>query len=599
MVPLTRLAVALIQASGLYLLVESATKPLAWPATEPTLFVPLLMVFSLIPPLILMGAGQIARRPLVLWGLAATVIIAGLGYHAAARMPPAQPADSGTGADILLWPYGDLWLRLAGGLFIAHTLVVDAVIARRWRPPYPRHFDTAWKQGLQAALTVVFVGVFWGVLHLGASLFDLLKVGFFHRLIRHDWFAIPATTLAIAGAVHITDVQPALIRGARALALTLLSWLLPLLVVIVAGFLGSLPFLSLQPLWHTHVAASLLLTAAALLILLINCCYQDGAAERTTVAIKRWAGTVGAVALLPLVALAGWALGLRVDQYGWSVQRVEAAAVTLVLAAYTAGYAVAVIRAPNPGGPHWLRRLEPTNHITAHLVLLLLLALLTPLADPARLMVDSQMARLRSGALPPEKLDLVALRFEGARWGRDAVTALGQATDARWTADQTRTLHANVATVLSKPNRYQALDALRRQPDTTDPLENVTVYPAGRTLPPAFLQAYATSLHPDQDRDCGRKGGGSCNAFLIALPPGGPEAVIIQDGYRASRLYQQDDSGAWHQTGTLERLPNCAAVRDALKQGLATPVPHPLPDLMVAGVRLDIQAPDQGCPTSR
>ncbi|MEC4592855.1 MULTISPECIES: DUF4153 domain-containing protein [Nitrospirillum] len=586
---LTRLVVALIQAVGLYLLAEAAAKPLGWPATAPALFTPLLTVFMLIPPLILMGAGQISRRPLTAWAMAATLIIAGLAYHAAISRSPV-----GDGSP--LWHNFALWLRLAGGLFIAHTLVVDAVIERRWRPSYPRHFDTAWKQGVQAALTVVFVAVFWGVLYLGAGLFNLLKVTFFERLIQHDWFAIPATTLAIAGAVHITDVQPALIRGARALALTLFSWLLPLLAVIVVGFLGSLPFLSLQPLWRTHFAASLLLTAAAALIFLINCCYQDGAAERTTIAAKRWAGTVGALALLPLVALAAWALGLRVEQYGWSVQRVNAAAITIGLAAYTIGYVIAVIRAPNPLSPTWLRRLEDTNHLTAHLVLILLLALLTPVADPARLMVASQMAQLRAGTLSPDKIDLVALRFDGARWGQDAVTSLREATDSHWTKEQTEALHANATMVLSKENRYLAATASRRPQTAADQVRKLKVYPAGRALPAGLVEVLKDNNRLHDSSSCADTDDESCDAFVITLQPGQPEAVILQENAYSTVLYQQNETGVWSLAGYLS-VPICPAVRDALEKGQVTAAPHPWPDLIVGGVRLNIMLPTVNCPT--
>ncbi|ASG20786.1 uncharacterized protein DUF4153 [Nitrospirillum viridazoti] len=587
----TRLMVALIQAVGLYLLAEAATKPATWPATVPDLFTPLVMVVSLVPLLILLGAGQITRRPLALWILVATVIVAGLGYHAAARLQSSLPA---IGMSLLLGSHFDL-IYVAGGLFIAHTLVVDAIIERRWRPSYPRHFDTAWKQGVQAALTVVFVAVFWGVLYLGAGLFNLLKITFFERLIQHDWFAIPATTLAIAGAVHITDVQPALIRGARALALTLFSWLLPLLAVIVVGFLGSLPFLSLQPLWQTHFATRLLIMAAILLIFLINCCYQDGAVERTAIAAKRWAGTVGALALLPLVALAAWALGLRVGQYGWSVQRVVAAAFILALAVYTAGYVLAVVRAPNPRGAQWLRLLEITNHVSAHLVLILLLALLTPVADPARLMVADQMARLRAGTLPPEKLDLVALRFDGARWGQAAVESLRTATDSRWSDEQRESLHSAAAAVLIRKDRYAAHGD--RPSTAMELLQYVTVYPAGRTLPAGFISAYMASGHVRDGNGCARGDAESCNAFLVRLQPDLPEAVIMQEnGYSDALLYQPDEAGTWHLTGNLMLAPGCRSMRDALKNGQITPTPHVLPDLMAGGIRLTITPASNKCP---
>ncbi|HEV3018588.1 MAG TPA: hypothetical protein VGY49_06185 [Burkholderiaceae bacterium] len=52
--------------------------------------------------------------------------------------------------------------------------------------------------------------------------------------------------------------------------------------------------------------------------------------------------------------------------------------------------------------------------------------LFSPIADPARLMVADQMARLRSGAVGPDKFDFGALKFDGARWGAPALAQLAQ-----------------------------------------------------------------------------------------------------------------------------------------------------------------------------
>jgi hypothetical protein len=45
---------------------------------------------------------------------------------------------------------------------------------------------------------VLFVGVFWGLLFLGAELFRLVRIEFFADLIRRKAFWIPVTTLVSA-----------------------------------------------------------------------------------------------------------------------------------------------------------------------------------------------------------------------------------------------------------------------------------------------------------------------------------------------------------------------------------------------------------------
>ena len=366
----------------------------------------------------MLGLSQLRPRSLTVWAALATAIILGLGYHDAVRGRYVAVANGS-----VLWPRYELWLVLAAALFVAHVLVNNLIIERRVVPPYARHFDTAWKQGVQIMLATAFVLVFWGVLLLGAGLFRLVDIGFFQRLIEHRWFQFPATTLALAVAIHVTDVQPSLIRGARSLALMLLSWLLPLLVVIP-------PRVSRQPAVHLARSAveeltsrtGLLLVSAGLLVFLINSFYQDGATEGAVSWIKRTAAGIGAIELIPLVGLAVWALSLRVGQYGWSVERIFAAAVIALAACYTVGYAAAVALSPTT-----LKRIEIANFVTAYVFLGLVLALFTPLADPARLMVADQVARLKSGAIPPEKFDFAALKFDGASWGHDALVEFSKA----------------------------------------------------------------------------------------------------------------------------------------------------------------------------
>lgn len=412
---LARISTALVQAAALYLLTGAAMSERSWPATDPRVFVPLILATTLVPLIILLGLGKIRARPLAIWAAIAAAFIVGLGFHDATRGRIAVGDD-------MLWPSFQLCLTLSAALFVAHVLVVDSIIERRLVPPYARHFDTAWKQGVQAVLAVIFVGVFWGVLHLGAGLFKLIGIDVFDWLIDQRGFALPATTLALAVAIHATDVQPSLIRGARSVALTLFTWLLPLLVVILLGFLGSLPFISLTPLWNTRFATTLLLVSAGLLVFLINSCYQDGAAEQTASRLKRLAGTIGAIELVPLVGLAIGGLSLRVGQYGWTPDRILAAAVTVVLACYALGYASTAIRAPA-----WLKRVEITNLVTAYVFLALVIALFSPIADPARLMVASQVARLESGAVAPDDFDFAALKFDGAKWGAAALAHFSQA----------------------------------------------------------------------------------------------------------------------------------------------------------------------------
>jgi hypothetical protein len=213
------------------------------------------------------------------------------------------------------------------------------------------------------------------------------------------------------------------VRGARTLGLTLLSWLLPMMALIVIAFLMALLFTGFEPLWNTRNATVILLVAAAALVLLINTAYQDGYSEHP-VRILRYAGALAIITLLPLVGIATYALSLRIGQYGWTPERIIALACAVVAACYALGYAVAVL-ASHP----WLKWLEVTNVFTAFVILGVLLALFSPIADPARISVADQVARLEAGKISLEQFDFAFLRFQSGRFGLDALERLKENQD--------------------------------------------------------------------------------------------------------------------------------------------------------------------------
>ena len=125
------------------------------------------------------------------------------------------------------------------GLFIAQAPDHGGRCEHRIIARYDAYFDAAWKLGVQLALAALFVGVFWGVLWLGAGLFDLIELSFLSTLLQKAWFAIPASALATAAALHLTDERARLVAGIRAVALVLLSWLLPLMALLAIGLPGE------------------------------------------------------------------------------------------------------------------------------------------------------------------------------------------------------------------------------------------------------------------------------------------------------------------------------------------------------------------------
>jgi len=418
-----RIGIGLLQGLGLYGLQRSADGDIKlWPATEPLLFGPLLLVVAFLPLVLLAGVGRLRPVTLAIWTAVAGVALALLGLHDIAR----QSADTLSRVPFLSAP---VVLFSAAALFISHHLVAPADFERRRIASFPAYFDTTWKAGVQLAMSLGFTGAFWILLLLGAALFKVIGLSFLEDLLRETWFAIPVTFLVFAVAVHLTDVRDGLIRGVRTVALMLLSWLLLVMTVLAAGFLAALPFTGLEALWETGNATSLVLAAAAALIILINTAYQDGRPDNLPPLVLRFAVRVAAVLLTPLVVLAVLGLSLRIGQYGLTPDRIIAAACALVGVAYAAGYGWAAL-SPFWRKGDWMRPLERTNIWTALLTVAVILLLFSPALDPARLSVMDQVARLERGAVTPDKFDYHFLRFESGNVGQAALARLARSGNA-------------------------------------------------------------------------------------------------------------------------------------------------------------------------
>lgn len=516
---LPRLLIGLFQGFALYgLFLSISDEPLLWPATRPEIFGPLALVSLYLPVVLLGGLGRLKLRSLVIWGVVACALLAFLGWYDVARqalMNQREPFLS-----LPLFPF------LAAALFIAHHLIVPADMAARRIAPYPLYFDVAWKAGVQLALSVGFTGALWLLLLLGAGLFGLIGIRAFGNLLAEPWINLPLTSVTFALAVHLTDVRDGLIRGVRAVALMLLSWLLPVIAVLTAAFLFALPFTGLSGLWEQGSATALMLAAAAVLIILINAAYQDGTADTRPPLVLRWAAIIGGLLLIPLTGVATSGIALRIGQYGLTPDRVIAAACILVGAAYALGYGWAAFSSLRGGD--WMRPLERTNIGTGALAVLLIALLFSPVLDPARLSVMDQMARLERGAVTPEQFDYRFLRFESGKAGEAALKRLTKSKNA----DVARRAQAESA----RTARWETLENSSGTPE-------IAAWPEDASLPEGFLTDVSRS---DPRWHCTAE---NCVATLRDLDGDGANEVVM-----ASRvglfLFVEEEVGTFRAAGS-------------------------------------------------
>lgn len=551
----TRLIIGLIQGIALYLLYRAGDSHL-WPSGQPMVFAALALVLAFVPLIVIEGAGNLCTVTLWSWAFGAAVLLAGLGAYDRWRLwlPDLPRPAHGNGLAASDLPSAGLFLSAVAILFIAHTLIQAGDSESKPIARYRLYFDTGWKLGVQLALAGLFVGVFWGVLELGASLFELIKLHGPRELIEKPWFAIPASALAAAAALHLTDVRAKLVAGIRMVALALLSWLLPLATLVIAGFLISILFTGFAPLWQTRTAAALLLSAAAVLVILINTAWQTGEGEPMPPFLLRLGGSIAAVALVPLVAIAAYALGLRVGQHGWSEERIVAAAAIVIAACYALGYAVAafsgsVLRA------HWLRGIAPVNVATAFVTILVLIALNSPVADPMRIAVSSQLSRLETGKVAADTFDYSYLRWEGGRFGHEALVTLAAKPGA--VADKARQALAAMARVSGERLSNAEIAA------------GVTLYPKDQLLPPSLLHQDWRTEQQVYTPPCLSYGRVHCDAFVVDMNGDGRNEYLFvwgSDTNWSGAFLGQDDKGHWSVIGT-PSYPHCKAALDGLRAG--------------------------------
>ncbi len=571
-----RLAVGLLQGLLLYLIYQAGENKI-WTADNSGLFAALLLMCTLIPVLLISGLGHLPGKTLWRWLLPLAAVLALLGYYDIWRGMGAPFWDTLSTSDAARYPSPELWLHAVAGVLIAQTLVMAANTAGQRVAAYRDYFETASKLLIQFAFAVVFVALIWLVLNLGAELFKLIKLEFLKKLLDKSWFVIPVITFAFAYALHITDVRPAIVRGIRSLVLVLLSWILPIAVLLIGGFLLALPFTGLAPLWATKTATAMLLAASAVLLVLINAAFQDGQVADEVALPIRFSARLAALLLLPLALIAAYALSLRVGQYGWTVDRLVAAFYLVLAACFAAGYFWAALRSPQ-----WLSRVAGVNVFTAFVLLVLLLAIFSPLLDPARISVNSQLAQLGKGKISAEKFDYDYLRFDGKRFGTEALKNLA----ARKTGKEAGLIARKAQAILDKESRWQAPVA----PSKANMAANISVWPKGSALPVSFVNQDWGKINQDWSMpECMRDRTSTCDAFLLDVDADGRNELLIPDARNAT-VMSQNSTGQWQRSGSIDGLSACSKDLQALKDGNYALVVSPQRDIQIGQVRYTIDS---------
>lgn len=507
-----------------------------WPATEPMLLTALLYA-TLAVPLVIYCTQHVERLPSRARWLA--VALFGLLYGALGGYT-AWVSDAGRFRGSV--EFEDALAALVLGFVSLGLLCGFDFSVRRWR--YARLFHYAWRNGILMVTAGALAGAVWMVLFAGAGLMSLIGVKWVMELIRKPVFIFPVTGLVAAGAFALGLARAGMTETIRRFVLSIYSWLLPLVLFFAVLWVLALPFTGLEPLFKTRNAASLMLAFTALAVLFANAAFQDGEGERP---YPQWLSRTtqgGWLAMLAVVGIAWWALGMRIAQHGWSEQRLWAALVAVIAGIYALGYALSWLRPQR-----WMQAMAPTNIVAALVACLGMLAFLSPLADVRQLAVSAHLRHVAQAANGQEP-DWNYLRWRSGRFGREALQAMagGQGVPAGqgWEKQATR--------LLAQINRYDDSPALLGEQALRDKFD---VHPKGQTLPDSFVRYAQDKQSHWALRNCLRNAA-RCPVWLGDLDGDRQSELLLFDARGQATVFVHEDKG-WRQAGN-------ASVRGARRE---------------------------------
>ena len=527
------LIAAVIQGGALYGL-HRAIQTHHWPATHLPWLLGLYSMTVLVPTTLQLLVEH-ARRALLWWLIAILAgALFGFGWHYGEAVAGRSLEDFNALGDYfyLIGVSCVLWL-------LSLPFAQSRLQIGRWSTAYRPLFESAWRNAIALVEAGVFTGSFWLLLLLWQTLFRMLGIDFFAQLFVQPAFIYPVTSVVFGCALHLIGSIDRLVAVVLEQVLNVLKWLGTvaglLLALFTLALLVKLPGLVFEG--QRAIGAVWLLWLVAVIVLLLNAAYRDGTDERP---YPKWvAQSLRFVVPLTIViaATALYALSVRTQRYGLSVERVWAFVVAIAAFIYSLGYSIAAFRR----GP-WLAGIARVNVTVALLLIVTMTAASTPLLSPHRLAANSQFRRAlaagdnlsKAGDLTP----FVYLRFEAGQYGLERLRELA-ALQGQPNAER----RARAAQALKQTQRWDN----RAPPDISALVARMPVYPAGHTLDPDLTAILAGEWGRSDRGRYGNGENGQMAGIFADLDGDGAEEFIWLNPSLGS-IYRHHD-GHWQFIG--------------------------------------------------
>lgn len=308
-----------------------------------------------------------------------------------------------------------------------------------------------------------------------SELFQLIGITFLYDLFQKPWAPWPLVGGALGAAIGLLRDRDSIVGTLQRVATAILSVLAPILAAGLLLFVLALPFTGLEPLWEqTRATTPILLVCILGAVVLINAVIGSGSEEdESRPRLVRWAAAALAAVVLPLAIVAAVSTAKRIDQHGFTPDRLWAAVFVGITVAGAAAYLFALVSGRS-GWPDLLRNLNLRIAIGIGLVALFLAL---PIVSFGAISTRDQLARLQSGRIAPERFDWAAMRFDFGPSGRKALERLA--------AGSNLVLRQRARNALSASSRWALAPAPPVVAERPGPAP-VKIRAEGGTVPPAL-----------------------------------------------------------------------------------------------------------------
>ena len=378
--------------------------------TGPMKFAPLTVIF-LVPFVFWLSQEHWGRRLFnLLLGLTAVLLIFWL-YRLWSWYSPAVG-----NFEVMPSQKSDL-IRVSMTVFLLIPFFQCRIAAWSWKFPYSEIFFQFCRNLFLLFQASIVIAVFWGLLVTAGLLFDIVGLPEVPFVIFNPLISVPLSSLTIAISISVAIKHPGIDSLGRWI-LSVLAWLLPFFSVLSVMFLICLPYSGLKTLWSTGQASTLMLLLQFGTLILTNAAWLDGTKPAFKSPFVNFLAKISLLCLPFYFILCVYSVGLRIQQYGLSTDRIHAMFLVVVTGVWGLGYAGAILIRK------WPSAIGRVNMASVLFMTAVVAMMNTPILDPYRLSAFNQAQRLQDEEILPDDFDYIYTRFHLGRYGNQVLEAL-------------------------------------------------------------------------------------------------------------------------------------------------------------------------------